>query len=199
MNEKNPGRNAEFVATPSRNDIIREAIEDGKTPMLPFEQRQLEIELLGHAATQSELGALLGEAMTTTSETWHDNAQADAVTMQSHILEKQAKYVIGALKNRMIVPYEQDEQDKVSIGALVHVLIGRSPETMFLTGRQRRLPEEVTAIVGEDTTTVNMQSPIALAIFDKTEGEVSSYQVGEREFKVTVVSIEYPDLAPADN
>ena len=46
--------------------------------MLPFEQRELEVELLGHTATQQELSKLLGEAMNTTSETWHDNAQADA-------------------------------------------------------------------------------------------------------------------------
>lgn len=167
--------------------------------MLPFEQRQLEIQLLGHAATQNELGVLLGEAMTTTSETWHDNAQADAVTMQSHILEKQAKPIIVALRERLVVPYEQDEQHKVSIGALVCVLIGGSPEMMFVTGKQRQLPDEVVAIVGEETTAINMQSPIGQAIFDQTEGAVTSYRVGEREIKVTVVSIEYPNLAPAES
>lgn len=193
------GLSPELKTTQSRNDIIRDALLEGKIPMLAFEQRQLEIELLGHAATQAELGALLGEAMTTTSETWHDNAQADAVTMQSHILENQAKSVIAALKERVIVPYEQDEQDKVSIGALVHVMIGRYPETMFITGKQRSLPDEVVAIVGEDTVPVNVQSPVGLAIFDQSEGAVASYRVGDREMNVTVVSIEYPDITSTDN
>jgi len=198
MTEKNIGMSPELDKPKSRNSIIKEAIAEGKTPMLAFEQRQFEVELLGHSATQSELSALLGEAMTTTSETWHDNAQADAVTMQSHILESQAKDVIAALKSRFIIPYEQDEQDKVSIGALVDVLIGQSPQTIFMTGKQRRLPGDIAEILGEDTTAANVQSPIGAAIFDQSVGAVASYKVGERQLQVTVVSIQYPDIKPAD-
>jgi transcription elongation GreA/GreB family factor len=194
MTMKDVGVSPEFGTTLSRNELIRRAIEDGKVPMLPFEQRQLEVELLGHTATQNELSKLLGEAMTTTSETWHDNAQADAVTMQSGILVEQASGVLAALKNRVIIPYEHDEKDRVSIGALVHVFIGVHPETMLLTGQQRTLPDELLAVIDEDTTAVNIQSPIGTAIFDKPEGTVASYRVGERELQVTVVSIEYLDL-----
>ena len=96
----------EFETAQSRNETIRQAIAERRVPMLPFEQRELEVELLGHTATQQELSKLLGEAMNTTSETWHDNAQADAVTMQSTVLVKQASGVLSALKNRFIVPYE---------------------------------------------------------------------------------------------
>jgi len=197
MNKQNPANTPEFNTLKSRNENIREAILEGKIPMLPFEQKQLEIELLGHTATQNELSRLLGEAMQTTSETWHDNAQADAVTMQSGILVQQANGVLSALKNRFIIPYEHDEKSKVSIGALVNVFIGAYPETMFMTGRQRSLPESVTAVVGEDTTAVNVQSPLGEVIFDKPEGTVASYRVGDRQLEVTIVSIEYPDLTPA--
>lgn len=194
MIEKNAGNTPEVSVAKSRNEIIREALLDGKIPMLPFEQRQLEVELLGHTATQNELSKLLGEAMQTTSETWHDNAQADAITMQSGILVQQANGVLSALKHRFLIPYEHDEKDKVSIGALVKVMIGAYPETMLVTGRMRALPEGVVALVGEDTSAVNVQSPIGAVIFDQPEGTLASYSVGDREFQVTIISIEYPDL-----
>ena len=184
----------EFETAQSRNETIRQAIAEGRVPMLPFEQRELEVELLGHTATQQELSKLLGEAMNTTSETWHDNAQADAVTMQSTVLVKQASGVLSALKNRFIVPYEHDEKDKVSIGALVHILIGNSPETVFITGQRRSVPKDIAQVVGEDTMPISMQSPIGTAIFDKGEGAVASYKVVERELHITVVGVEYPDL-----
>lgn len=193
MVEKNAGLDYEFGVVQSRNDTIREVLEQGKIPMLSFEQRQLEIELLGHEITQAELGVLLGEAMTTTSETWHDNAQADAVVMQSHIHGNQAKEVIEALRESIVIPDEQDEKDKVSIGALVRVLIDQLPETIFITGKQRRLPGEVAAIVGEETSAVNIRSPIGAAIFDQVEGATVSYRVGDRNLQVTIVSIEYPN------
>lgn len=195
--EKQTYTSPELEAAQSRNEIIREALNEGKLPMLPFELRELEIELLGHTATQKELGALLGEAMNTTSETWHDNAQADAVTMQSNILVQQANGVLSALRDRFIVSYDHDEKDTVSLGALVHILIGRSPETVFITGQRRSLPADIEAIVGEDVTPINVQSPIGAAIFDQSEGMVASYKVGERELSVTIVGIEYPEI-PAE-
>lgn len=132
--------------------------------------------------------------MTTTSETWHDNAQADAVTMQSSILVKQAEGVLSALKNRFVVPAEHNERNTVSLGALVYILIGNSPETVFITGQRRSLPDDIIAVVGEDTAPINMRSPIGATIFDQPEGTIASYRVNERDFKVTVVAIEYPEL-----
>lgn len=194
MIEKKVRNTPEFGVFKSRNEVIRGALLDGKIPMLAFEQRQLEVELLGHTATQNELSKLLGEAMQATSETWHDNAQADAITMQSGILVQQANGVLSSLKHRFLIPYEHDEKDKVSIGALVHIMIGVSPVTILVTGRTRSLPEGVVALLGEETDAVNVQSPIGAAIFDQPEGTVASYRVGERELQVSIVSIEYPDL-----
>lgn len=195
MDKKNTGTSPELKVAGSRNEIIRDALLEGKVPMLRFEQDLFEVELLGHRATQIELGKLLGEAMNTTSETWHDNAQADAVTMQSHILVTQASDVIRALKDRFIVPYEQDEKDKVSIGALVTVLIGGYLETIFLTGKQRKITDTIGAVIGRDTQVVNIQSPMGAAIFDQPEGTTASYSVGSRKLTVTIVSIEYPDIS----
>lgn len=186
--------NPELDVSKRRNEEIRNAAAEGKLPMLPFELRELKIEILGHAATQNELSRLLGEAMTTTSETWHDNAQADAVTMRSTILVKQAEGVLAALKNRFVVPSKHSEHDTVSLGALVHILIDNSPETVFITGQRRSLPEDIIAVVGEDTTPVNMRSPIGAAIFDQPEGTVASYRVNDRNLNVSIVAIEYPDL-----
>lgn len=57
-----------------RNQQILKSIEKGKVPILPIELT-IATEALGlHIDKQGKLSKQLGEMMTQSSETWHDNA-----------------------------------------------------------------------------------------------------------------------------
>ena len=170
-----------------RNNTIRQMIEAGETPMLAFEKQKLLSELLGHVATQGNLTEMLGEAMSTTSETWHDNAQADAIVMQSAILEKQAGDVIQKLHTSRVVDVYEGEHSTVTIGSVAELRLNRSPMSVLLLGSSRELPE---GMENDELMVVNMSSPIGRAIFDKEVGEDAHYEVNGRQFTVTINSID---------
>lgn len=170
-----------------RNENIKLMLTKGETPMLAFEKQELLTELLGHTATQDELTKMLGEAMSTTSETWHDNAQADAITMQSAILEKQASGAIDALKSSRLIEKVAGPTDTVTIGTIVSLFLSGEQMKVLVLGYSRKLPAEIT---DENIMPINVSGPLGAAIFDKRIGDKTSYEVNGRVFNVVIESVE---------
>lgn len=195
MTEKAPLITTEREPTAARNESIRAAIAEGKLPMMPFERREVEVELLGHVATQKELAALRHIAMNTTSETWHDNAQADAVNMQAEILHGRGTEAVRALSDGVVVEYPTEADTSVTIGSLVTLTLGRAPMEVYLTGYRRYMTDEIQAVVGEDVDVANIQSPLGAALFDQSVGAEVAYAVGERQLQATILDIRHPAIA----
>jgi hypothetical protein len=60
---------------------------DNKRKILQFELNRAQNELANLADKQAELGQSMGEAMSQTSETWHDNSCAEIIAQDSRVLD----------------------------------------------------------------------------------------------------------------
>ncbi|MCL2037733.1 hypothetical protein FWG95_01865, partial [Candidatus Saccharibacteria bacterium] len=64
---------------------------------LPFELDGARSKMSGYTEKIGELASELGRAMRTTSETWHDNVQADAVVADSSVVASSAEFTADRL------------------------------------------------------------------------------------------------------
>lgn len=171
-----------------RNQNILKSIEDGKVPMLPFELTVATNALGSHLDKQSELGKKLGEMMRQSSETWHDNAPAEAIVDESNILAAVAEKTIRTINEADVFDYSNDDES-VTLGSLVEIRYGGDGETRFfvLTGVIIEIPEEITNT--EEAECVTISSPLGVALFDKQKGDKASYRVNGKTMQVEVINV----------
>ena len=171
-----------------RNQQILKSIEKGKVPILPIELT-IATEALGlHIDKQGKLSKQLGEMMTQSSETWHDNAPAEAIANDSKILAASAEQTMRIINNSEVFDYANDDES-VTLGSLVEIRYDGDDETMLfvLTGATRGLPEEITKTEGAECITI--ASPLGAALFDKQKGEKVSYSVKGKIIWVEIVDV----------
>lgn len=171
-----------------RNENILKSIEDGKVPMLPFELTVATNALGIHLDKQSKLGKKLGEMMQQSSETWHDNAPAEAIANDSKILAASAEKTIQKINDAEVFDYS-DDADKVTLGSLVDIRYEGDDDTMLfiLTGVTREIPEEIANTEGANCVTIS--SPLGVSLFDKRKGDRTSYSVNGRIFGLEIVGV----------
>lgn len=176
----------------SRNQLIKEALENNNLPVLPFEIEVAQRAMKIHIEKQAELGKRMGEAMQQSSETWHDNAPAEAIANDSKTLASSAEKTMEIINNSEIFEYVS-EAETATLGSLVGVTYGDDSEVVFLylTGVIRELPSNMhDESHYSDIETVTISSPVGAAIFDKEVGDEVSVQLGNgRQIKITIVSI----------
>lgn len=181
-----------YLDIEQRNKNILLAVEDEKFPMLPFEYTLLTNKLSGYEEIQRELGARLAEAMSQSSETWHDNAPADAINADSTILYAQAIKVISTLRNAEICKYTPNHE-RVTLGSIIGIRHGvedAQSEYYMMTGVVRELGDDVVEHLPSETIAVTFNSPLGAALFDKKIGDHTSYTVGDRRIEVIIDSID---------
>jgi transcription elongation GreA/GreB family factor len=173
---------------PGINPVIRSAVSQGQTPLLPFEITVLEQKMDGHIAQQEHLGQLMAGAMSESSETWHDNSAAEAVARDSELLNKSARHARGILNHRLELAYPVDEE-VVTIGSVVGVRYGadETVEHLLLTGAVRELSPEIANVIPDETEVISVSSPIGQALFDKKPGQVCSYEANGRQIALSIV------------
>lgn len=180
------------MAEKSRNEQIAHVLEQDRVPLLPFELHAAKEALKHHLERQSRLGAAMGGAMGESSETFHDNAPAEAIANDAHINTVAAQAVIDTINN--VQEFERDsEYGVVTLGSIVELRVGQSSiiETYLVTGGTRELTEEVKRELGipEDAESVTLKSPLGKAIFDKAAGMNTSMNVHGRQLPIEIVSV----------
>lgn len=178
-----------------RNAEIQRTIEAEKIPILPFELELARGAMEKHVKTQEALGREMGEAMNQSSETWHDNAPAEAISQASRTLAETAEQTIRVLKLSEIFEYESSPEDGVTLGSIVAVRYGSSVEQnrFFLTGISRELTPSVAAKIPnvEDIDVINISSPVGRALMGKKAGETTMFTTPNgREIELTIDSVE---------
>jgi transcription elongation GreA/GreB family factor len=178
----------------TRNERIQESIDNEHIPILPFELVTAKAALEGHVKEQRLLSKKLEEAMQQSSETWHDNAPAEAISNDSIILAGSAERAIKLIRDGDIYGYEHDDE-VITLGSLVGVKYGDDPEIveMFITGVSRELPDEHLLDGKIDTDRevicVTLSSPVGQAIFNKKVGDKVDISVNGRKIKITIVDV----------
>lgn len=160
----------------------------GRVPMLAFELALTENTRDKHVDKQDELGKQYGAMMRQSSETWHDNAPAEAIRNDSMLLEAAAGRVLQTINRADIFDYT-DNRDSVTLGSLVEVLYDGSDTSIrvLLTGVVRSIPEEFAGV--DDVVCATIASPLGQSIFDKRQGDRVDYRVDNRMIGAKVMSI----------
>lgn len=172
-----------------RNREITKTIEEGGLPVLPFEVEVAKSAMAKLARKQQQLGEALGEAMSQSSETWHDNAPAEAVSHASLVLSESAKPVQRILGEGVTFEYS-DEVDVVTLGSVVTARFDNSQEAIryLITGATRELPESIGQF-SDKVSVVTLSSPIGKAMFNAKVGDTVEFKVGKRKRAVIIDGI----------
>ncbi|HBI25638.1 MAG: hypothetical protein UT41_C0001G0244 [Candidatus Wolfebacteria bacterium GW2011_GWC2_39_22] len=127
-----------------------------------------------------ETGAELRNAVTQSSETWHDNFPFENAQQQARLLEQRLQDLEHIRRNATIIAIPQTNA-AVAIG---HTVTARDSET----------GEEKTFRIGSHVTftenTLSYASPLGALFLDKTVGQHAKGIVGtkEREFEILEIA-----------
>lgn len=186
-----------------RNELITDALSRGLSPILPFETDTASDLLRNLNAKQEELGATLGDAMRQSSETWHDNAPADAINAESKTVTARALRTINILTNAVVIDYTATEEDGATLGSLVTIYYDADDmEEVMITGSVRELPNDIDELVKKNATPdidlsiITVGSPLGIALLGKRPGERAEFAVNGRTTSVGIVDVkQYQTLA----
>lgn len=172
----------------SRNESIRRSIQSGEIPILPFERERAEQSFSTLVKLQDELGGHLGDAMNQSSETWHDNAPAEAIRDESQVTASLAKSVIRKLQHGRIFDYETDGTE-VSLGSIVDIQYGHGGEiiTTMLTGMTHDVEELFPD--GDEVEGVTITSPVGQAILGLSPGDSTEIVVNGRKLFLNISDV----------
>lgn len=173
--------------------VLRDIITEEKSPMLPFEHAMLSGELQDLGVAQSALSRLLGEAMQQSSETWHDNAPADAINHEGRMLSARAEQLIATLGKAVIVGYPEVDDERIILGTIVGIKYQGDDEIehLLLTGVTRNAPHFSTeADIPRPLQIVTAQSPLGSAILGRKPGDTPQYEVRDRMLRIAIDSVQ---------
>lgn len=182
--------NPELQFDESRNQLIDSIIAKGMKPILPFESELLIQKFEKHKLEQSNLGRELGKAMSESSETWHDNAPAEAISSLAHILVNQANATIKSLRDAKELSYPELNESEVTLGSIVSLHYTQSDKFVnyLLTGIVlENNPDNLE--LSENTELITIQSPLGLGLIGKKLGDIIELEVGPRKFEILISEI----------
>lgn len=174
-----------------RNKKILQIIKDGGVPVLSFEAESLINQIEAYKAKQSHLSGLLAEAMSQSSETWHDNAPAEVLVCESRVLSDFAKRDFDVL-NKLVVFEPPDFKDEISLGSVctIEYLDDKKIINIFIVGISASIPEQIYRMLPKETVAVSIDSPIAKALIGESPGEKIYFRVAENTKHINILKTE---------
>lgn len=194
LQEPTPKNIGESKILSDRNKRLLEYLGMDLTPTLPFETVALDAKMNGYKKQQRNLGEQLGEAMRQSSETWHDNAPADAINLQSIALSSQAGKTDLALSSSVTFEYPLEDDPEATLGSILEIIYDGDdePEVLYLTGVTRDIEsvnEHTDADFPEEFEAVTISSPIGQCLIGAHEGQERTYSANGRNHRVLVRAV----------
>ncbi len=168
-------------------NLIRslEDINDNFDYILPHEVDVLTRQLEDTELELRRLGELKNEAMHQSSETWHDNAPADAIRHEAQTFLKKRSRLSQILTNRFVLDYPTKEIPYATIGSRVTLsLNGSDPFQIDIVGIQTG--EDA----GRELDVCSYRAPLAKAVIGKINGEFSEADINGRIVNVQVIKVD---------
>jgi transcription elongation GreA/GreB family factor len=161
-------------------------IERQYSPILPIEGVLVQARFRQLSERQKELAKDLSEAMSQTSETWHDNAPADVANMASALNAASAEKVISAMRSSVVLDYPQSVK-RGTLGNLFRIATeGDKTRSLFLAG----YASDVKEYLKPGIDVVTLKSPVGNAILGAKAGATIDYHVGRRTLSIALDAIE---------
>lgn len=167
---------------------IRQGIQDGYRFALPYEIRRAKEQVESIQSLQNNVSKHISEAMEQSSETWHDNAPADALFAEMFLLDTKESGLVQAQKHLVEVSYPAPDIKYVAIGSRVLILEHGDESYIDITGNLP-LSNDVTDHDGVERGSVAAPMPQAL-LGALPESIVTVDVAGGRSFEVRVLEID---------
>lgn len=166
----------------------KEAVVGGAYFLLPAEVDALTAKIVLLTGRQNELGAMMGEAMNESSETFHDNAPAEAISHESRLIVSEYSSIAKVLRSAERIDYPQDTS-KVEIGSVTEIQYKDETDSghVLITGYTGKI--DASSLVEGDAQCVAALTPLGQALLEAEAGQEVSYTAGNREFRIGVIAV----------
>ena len=147
-----------------------------------------------------ELGPEFHDVFNQSSETWHDNAPADAINMESVVLANQADKTNSTLTSSVPFDYPQPEDPEITLGSLIEISYDNDDrEVVYLTGITRDIDiinSYTDSNFPDSFMAVTISSPLGQCLIGAHEGENHSYTTKRKKHSITILSVAHQSLNP---
>lgn len=132
---------------------------------------------------------IFAEAMGQSSESWHDNAPADAARDEAGTISWEVRQLAYIARNHQIVNFPEPESVIASIGSRVTLAIGSGEPFSIdiigvsLFGRNVEDPDQ-------DVDLVTYKAPLAHSVLGHKAGEIVPAQIGGNEVVLTLLEVD---------
>ena len=161
--------------------------------ILEHERQAVHALLADLAYEQSEVAEIRREAMTQSSETWHDNAPADAAMHESGRIAESAKN-LQKLLEKVTEPYPDEASTTIQLGSFAIVSIWGTTVGTAIVGVPQAYKEEDFEAVAQDldeTIITSPEAPLGAALWGLTQDTTGQYSLeGGRSFDFTVLGVD---------
>jgi transcription elongation GreA/GreB family factor len=139
----------------------------------------------------TETAELVGEAMSQSSETWHDNAPGDAALEELAKARGRAAVLRHVILNHQVVEYPEMSDPRIQIGSVATLHIPDWSETIkvLVSGGVRNLYSEA-SYFGLVDEVVSYSSPLASAVIHLAEGDQGLARINDKEVQLEVRHID---------
>lgn len=162
-----------------------EALDKSVTYLLPHEYELLTAIMEQLSSEQKELGVHLGDAMSQSSETFHDNAPQEAIVSEAAVLVKRAEPVIKALGAYRVVHYPEVDCDYITLGSTAHIILNGEKMTVRIVGASWLYPN-----YNDEIEKISLMAPLAEVLLGKKEEENITTEIHGRRTQVEILQIE---------
>lgn len=167
----------------SANDLDANAVY-----ALPYETLRLEKQLQAIGLSQGEIAGHISDAMEQSSETWHDNAPADALFGEMFQLDKRHADLVRAARRLIKVSYPTDEVAFATIGSRVLCSIGKGEK--FHLDIVGNLPLSEEEEDHDEVERGSISAPMPRALLGVKIGETVAVDLPGRILEVSVANID---------
>ena len=165
-----------------------------ETLVLPHEIMLLQAKIEQGVAENQQATADIANAVEN-GNVWHDNAEYDEVIERMGNIDGRYAPIATMIRRCVIIDYPSPASMPVQIGSLVEITQGRSSFPIAVVGQTLAGSEEYNTrwALGnhdpDELLVVSTSAPLAVAIMGLEAGKEISYQNGQRQFDVTVHSV----------
>lgn len=154
---------------------------------LPHEVEAMFAQIEGIRDGRGELAGHIEEAMRQSSETWHDNAPADALFGEMYQLDSKESGLVRASRNLIRIEYPTSEVDFATVGSRVLCSIAGGEFFLDITGN---IPlSDLTHRDDHDIERGSLAAPMPQSLVGAFAGTTVLAAINEREIEIAVLDI----------
>lgn len=162
-------------------------IDPTSTYVLPYEAVRLLKQLDEIREKRGVVSGHIKDAMEQSSETWHDNAPADALFGEMYQLDTRESGLVTAYKHLVEVPYPTTEVNFATIGSRVLCGMGSDQFHLDITGN---LPLNKDEEDHHEVERGSVAAPMPQAMLGATVDSVVEVKLPGRELEVLILEID---------